>query len=231
MDCTRLMLSQDLPEPVLHQLLSTVLIARRGTDSQSPSQADNILCQISACLGHSDIQPMLHARFASIMSAFDAGCPSTWTADSKSWRVLVSVADRLDVLDAGVTKTICSVVSLTGQPEMRLKCFQMLAALVQRAELVDGEILATVLDVMVDNIKWKAGRTSSSLRSSAVLCLSYIVNKQLESVKVAGRSRILEGVLPLVEDDAQATRIFVCGIVGAVCSREDIDRVFKREFD
>jgi len=34
--------------------------------------------------------------------------------------------------------------------------------------MVSLEILATVLDVMVDNIKWKAGRTWFSLRSSQV---------------------------------------------------------------
>ncbi|XP_058141656.1 dynein axonemal assembly factor 5 [Dasypus novemcinctus] len=118
--------------------------------------------------------------------------------------------------------TLRACLQPARDPQMRLKLFSVLAAVLRKAETTldsQGQFhsyLETVVkDMLAPNLQWHAGRTAAAIRTAAVSCLWTLVSGEaLSAEQVLGvQQTVLPQVVSALEEDSQTARLLACCIV------------------
>uniref|UniRef100_A0AAZ3PDV6 Dynein axonemal assembly factor 5 n=1 Tax=Oncorhynchus tshawytscha TaxID=74940 RepID=A0AAZ3PDV6_ONCTS len=98
-------------------------------------------------------------------------------------------------------------------PEMRLHIFTMLSKLLLDAtHTLDSQgrfcehLDVFLLELLLPNLVWKAGRTAAAIRTSALCCLLALLQGGLLAVE----ERLSPQVLSALEEDSQLSRLLAC---------------------
>ncbi|GFO25560.1 dynein assembly factor 5, axonemal-like [Plakobranchus ocellatus] len=110
-------------------------------------------------------------------------------------------------------------------PELRLKFFSLLSRLVLAAPTTldsdnhFGDFAVTVArDMILPNCVWKAGRTASAIRATAISCMWALLQsgalsrEKMEPIK----EPVLTQLISLIEDDTNTTRLVACRVLTRV---------------
>uniref|UniRef100_A0AAZ3S4F4 Uncharacterized protein n=1 Tax=Oncorhynchus tshawytscha TaxID=74940 RepID=A0AAZ3S4F4_ONCTS len=98
-------------------------------------------------------------------------------------------------------------------PEMRLHIFTMLSKLLLDAtHTLDSQgrfcehLDVFLLELLLPNLVWKAGRTAAAIRTSALCCLLAL----LQGGAIPPKERLSPQVLSALEEDSQLSRLLAC---------------------
>ncbi|XP_019492960.1 PREDICTED: dynein assembly factor 5, axonemal [Hipposideros armiger] len=107
-------------------------------------------------------------------------------------------------------------------PQMRLKLFSVLSRVLLRAkETLDSHgqfhsyLDTVIMDILVPNLQWHAGRTAAAIRTAAVSCLWALISSEvLSATQIQDVQRtLMPQVLTTLEEDSQTTRLTSCRII------------------
>ncbi|KAM5213583.1 dynein axonemal assembly factor 5 isoform 1-T1 [Hipposideros larvatus] len=107
-------------------------------------------------------------------------------------------------------------------PQMRLKLFSVLSRVLLRAkETLDSHgqfhsyLDTVIMDILVPNLQWHAGRTAAAIRTAAVSCLWALISSDvLSATQIQDVQRtLMPQVLTTLEEDSQMTRLTSCRII------------------
>lgn len=129
--------------------------------------------------------------------------PDEWTPSSLPWNILQFVAGDMKIINSFIFDCIQDTINTTKSPEIKLKSFNLLTTSMERIEC-DSKKLQTLL---LANVKWKAGRSASVLRSSVALCAYTAISHQKLEIIPSNLDTFVEAFLPLVEDEILGTRL------------------------
>ncbi|KAM6157055.1 dynein axonemal assembly factor 5 [Erethizon dorsatum] len=151
---------------------------------------------------------------------------SDWTAHSVELLQFCEVVTRAgpavgETLQH-VIPTLRACLQTTRDPHMCLKLFSILSSLLLRPkDTIDSQgqfcvYLDTVVkDILMPNLRWRAGRTAAAIRTAAVSCLWALTSSDILSAKQVQdvQDALLPQVLATLEEDVQTTRLISCRII------------------
>lgn len=161
-----------------------------------------ILERIAANLQFADISTMIRQRLPDLWTTFEEP-PDKWTATSLPWKIIQFVAGEMKIVNPFIFDQIHQTINFTTYPDMKLKCFNLLTASMERIEC-DSEQLQSLL---LTNVKWKPGRSASVLRSCVTLCAYAAITQHKIEIVPSNLNVFVESFLPLVEDEITSTRL------------------------
>lgn len=145
---------------------------------------------------------MIGERLPVLWSTFEEPVDK-WTSTTLAWKILQFVSGDLNLINPYVFNLIRQTIISTSIPEIRLKSFNMLTASMEKIQCDPSHLEA----ILLANIKWKPGRSSSVLRSCAALCAyTAIIHRKLDIVQ-SNIDVFTDSFLPLVEDEVVNTRL------------------------
>lgn len=149
---------------------------------------------------------MIHAKLPSLWKYEE---PEKWDTSSPPWRILSFIAGELKAINGFVFDLLLRTIETTPQAEIKLKSFNMLTGAMETLECEPYQLQL----VLLTNLKWKAGRTASVLRSSVALCaLTALKTGRLQMDKE--NANVWADVLHyLIEDELTNTRLTVLKIL------------------
>lgn len=128
---------------------------------------------------------------------------------SSPWRILSFIASDLKAIDGFTFGLLRRVIETTPSAEMKLKSFNMLTAAMNDLECESPDLQSLLLA----NLKWKAGRSASVLRSSVALCAVTALECkkiQLNKENAEAWANVLQYI---IEDELTNTRLMALKIL------------------
>lgn len=126
-----------------------------------------------------------------------------WTTSTLSWKILQFVANDMKIVNDYVFDLIRQTIVSSSSPEIKLKCFNMLTASMEKVECDPANLEV----ILLTNIKWKPGRSASVLRSCAALCTYAAITHRKLDITQSNINVFTDCLLPLVEDEVVNTRL------------------------
>ncbi|XP_056391895.1 dynein axonemal assembly factor 5 [Hyla sarda] len=222
-----------------------VLITILASPASEPlyEKVQGVMLSLAEVQGVSEIQG-LYARHMQELMQWASKGHDHWTSYSierGQFEVLVTesgpvIGEHLDLL-MPVLKTC---LQQDKEPQMRLKVFTMLSKLLLEAsETVNSKgkfhlySETLILDILVPNLKWNAGRTAGAIRTIAVSCLWVLLQSEvlLHEEILQVQDVLMPQVLATLEEDSKTSRLVSCRIIRAllgVCGQHlDPDKLNK----
>lgn len=203
-------------------LVGVLAMTQSPSIAQSAHESLEILAKVQ---GLSNKGMLFKAHTKTLIESFGNGV-NMWTNFSPERQIF----DTL-LIEAGpvVGKHLDDIIPIIvanlqpeKDPELRLKFFSLLSRLVLAApttldsENHFGEFAVIVArDMILPNCVWKAGRTASAIRATAISCMwallqsGVLTKEKMEPIVES----VLTQLISLIEDDTNTTRLVACRVL------------------
>ncbi|RUS89825.1 hypothetical protein EGW08_002437 [Elysia chlorotica] len=212
--------------PVSQQLFTLLVGVIAMSQSSSVAEtANESLEELARAQGFPGKGELFEIHTKAIIDSFGDGV-NMWTNFSPERQIF----DTL-LIEAGpvVGKHLDDIIPIIvanlqpeKDPELRLKFFSLLSRLVLAApttldsEHHFGDFAAIVArDMILPNCVWKAGRTASAIRATAISCMwallqsGVLTKEKMEPIVES----VLTQLISLIEDDTNTTRLVACRVL------------------
>ncbi|XP_052375470.1 dynein axonemal assembly factor 5 [Oncorhynchus keta] len=225
LSCVDVLLSvceKDCCSVSLQLLQVLVIIQSLSTEPQLTDKAEQSVVSLCKVQGLATVADLYRQHMDQLLQWLSAS-QKTWTSYSSQRLQLQVIATQSGPVIGEFLPLLMPLLQNCldpeRDPEMRLHIFTMLSKLLLDAtHTLDSQerfcehLDVFLLELLLPNLVWKAGRTAAAIRTSALCCLLALLQGGAipPSQLLAVEERLSPQVLSALEEDSQLSRLLAC---------------------